>query len=263
MALDFPPNPITGDQYGPWTYDGEKWVGGTTGTEVGGIPEAPTDGSTYVRRGEDSSWNPISVLPNRPTDDQIYGMQQDAWVPLDTIVGPVGPQGAKGDPGPTGPAGPIGATGATGPQGVPGPQKGIITWADTVFNVSSTYTRATLTPGPMSDIITYVPKSATSRIIMEWSCATAIVNLQTVPNYRGRLLPFYVQAGADIVIFGEEKGISNATHIGYWPVKGMSLDISSCRKTDGTMQLRLYGCPDFNNTQMETYAKSFRLTEVE
>jgi hypothetical protein len=187
--------------------------------------------------------------------------------------GPTGPAGPAGNPGAQGPKGDTGAAGpagATGPQGIPGPTQGLITWADQVFNVSSSYTRNALTPGAMSDVITYVPKSATSRIIIEWSCGTAITNLQTTPNYRGRLQPYYgndagayLPIGADVCVFGEEKGISNASHIGYWPVKGMSVDASACRKNNGSLQMRLYGCVDFTNTTLETLAKSFRITEVE
>jgi hypothetical protein len=312
------------DTGGVFARSGEEWVEIVPSHEV--VTEAPADGQTYVRKGDSGSWNPISVLPPRPTDDRLYGMKQDVWTPIDTVEGPAGPAGPQGptgvpgadgaqgpqgepgeaiegppgpqgpagtdglpgapgpmgqkgepgttglqgNPGPQGPQGVPGPAGATGPQGIPGPTRGIVTWADTIFNASSTYTRGALTPGPMSDIITYVPKSPTSRIIIEWSCGTGIVNLQTTPNYKARLQPYYANnagtylpIGADVVLFGEEKGISNASHIGLWPVKGMSLDATACRKSDGSLVFRLYGCPDFTNTQVETYFKSFRITEVE
>ena len=55
----------------------------------------------------------------------IWSENENNWVSLGALQGPVGPQGVQGIQGPqgeTGPKGDTGATGATGPQGIQGPK---------------------------------------------------------------------------------------------------------------------------------------------
>lgn len=79
-----------------------------TGGGGGGIPEAPSDGIIYGRRGSDATWQPSPAGPAGPTGP----------------TGPAGPTGAtgpQGNPGATGSQGPQGNPGATGPTGPAGP----------------------------------------------------------------------------------------------------------------------------------------------
>jgi hypothetical protein len=67
------------------------------------MPENPTDEGS---------------ISEAPSDNQIYGRQNENWVPVGSGTGGQGPIGPAGPQGPTGPQGPAGPT---GPQGPPGP----------------------------------------------------------------------------------------------------------------------------------------------
>lgn len=71
-------------------------AGSGGGSGGGGIPEAPTDGTIYGRRGSDTSWQPSPAGPEGP-------------------AGATGPEGPKGDTGDTGPQGPPGVVSASPP----------------------------------------------------------------------------------------------------------------------------------------------------
>lgn len=50
----------------------------------GGVPEAPTDGQLYSRRGSDASWqvSPSGSgggIPEAPIDSRSYGRRNGAW----------------------------------------------------------------------------------------------------------------------------------------------------------------------------------------
>ena len=79
------------------------WILGANGwyntSNLGGIPEAPTDGQKYARQS--AGWATVT--------DGVDG--------VDGAPGPTGPEGPQGPAGPTGPAGADGLDGATGPKG--------------------------------------------------------------------------------------------------------------------------------------------------
>lgn len=64
MAFNFPNSPVVGEEYEPlagikYTWNGTVWNftgSGDSGEGSPGVPEAPTDGELYSRRGSDSSW---------------------------------------------------------------------------------------------------------------------------------------------------------------------------------------------------------------
>lgn len=100
-ALDFPAAPGSGDEYGNWVWDGQKWFGvpgAKTGVFVGDTPPAnPVQGTEWW----DSGGGQLYLWFDDGTSTQ--------WVQANSA--PAGPPGA------TGPAGPAGPTGATGPAG--------------------------------------------------------------------------------------------------------------------------------------------------
>jgi hypothetical protein len=63
MAFDFPTNPVEGQRFDP--PDGMNYIWRAPSWEIfataaGGIPEAPTDGQTYGRKGQTSEWITIT-----------------------------------------------------------------------------------------------------------------------------------------------------------------------------------------------------------
>ena len=96
-------------QISPDTGVGEVTISATGGgSGDGGIPEAPTDGNVYGRKGKDNSWIQVD----------IQGPKGDKGDKGDT--GDPGPQGDKGDPGPQGDPGAKGDKGDTGDPGAKG-----------------------------------------------------------------------------------------------------------------------------------------------
>jgi hypothetical protein len=89
-TLDFPPNPVPGQQFTAlglvWTWDGNKWT--STSNDITGIPDAPSDGQNYGRQFISSSssmgWLPTSGggggIPEAPTGAGVaYARRNSSW----------------------------------------------------------------------------------------------------------------------------------------------------------------------------------------
>lgn len=138
MAYLFPEDPNTGDQIITdagiaYNWDGEKWaaVGAPQTHPYLPLSGGQMNGSVLLQQPD--SWDPDeaipysclenyvndNAIPDAPADGNMYGRQDNGWVSISEVAGPVGPQGPQGPPGTDGADG---AVGAVGPQGPAGPQ---------------------------------------------------------------------------------------------------------------------------------------------
>jgi hypothetical protein len=108
MAIDFPANPVSGQQFTTggvtWTFDGVKWtMGGTAPIYFGDAsPLNPVPGTLW--------WDTVSAQLFIWYVDSTGNGQWVVTLNLGT-AGPVGPEGPLGPVGPQGPVGPVGPQG--------------------------------------------------------------------------------------------------------------------------------------------------------
>jgi hypothetical protein len=123
----------------PYTARNALGILSTSGGGGGGIPEAPTDGTIYGRRGSDTSWQPSP-------------------------------------PGATGPSGPAGANGATGPAG-PGVPVGGTAGQLLTKNTATNYDTIWTTPASGGNVSNSGAPAAGQ--VAEWVTATTIRGVST------------------------------------------------------------------------------------
>jgi hypothetical protein len=106
-VLDFPANPTSGDLYGSWIWDGEKWISTNAPAAVTASdtpPPNPKPGdlwfdtvglALYVRYDDGTSVQWVvtinqPTLPDAKSDGFLYGRQDGAWSSGGTLSGNLG-----------------------------------------------------------------------------------------------------------------------------------------------------------------------------